>query len=202
MNCRIVAHGRPAPARPFISAGGRLFISILSRGKDSDVFYCITWWIAFKEFRDTKGNVGYWKALKRIKDPNVITVLFEDTASLAGLLFAFLGIFLGKLLNLPMLDGVASVLIGVLLGGVAIGLICQCKMLLIGESANPEVVHGVRALVEHDDSVTKIEDLLTMHFGPQDILVSLKVRFRENIDTRQLGDAVDRIEHRLREEND
>lgn len=166
----------------------------------SFVFDCTTWCIAFREFRRAKGNVNYREGLERVKDPSVITVLFEDTVSLAGLAFAFLGIFLGKLLNLPVLDGIASVLIGLLLGALAVGLVYQSKVLLIGEGANGEVVGCIRSVVEHDESVEEIKDLLTMHLGPQDILLNLKIRFRQNLDTRQLGESVDRLERNLRDQ--
>jgi cation diffusion facilitator family transporter len=161
-------------------------------------FNAVTWYFAFREFSQTKGEFGYGAALRRIKDPCAITVLLEDTASLIGLVLAFLGIVLGKFLGLPVLDGIASVLIGLLLGGVAVGLVYQSKMLLIGESANREVVDSLRSLVEQDESVAEIIDLLTMHFSPEDILVNLKVRFHENIDTRQIAEAVDRLEEALR----
>jgi divalent metal cation (Fe/Co/Zn/Cd) transporter len=130
----------------------------------------------------------------------VITVLSEDTASLAGLVFAFLGISLGKLLGLPALDGVASVLIGVLLGAVAVGLVYQSKALLSGESAHREVVDRIRATVEYDESVEGIKGLFSLHLSLRDILLNLKVRFRDDIDARQTGEAVDRLERRLRDE--
>ena len=163
----------------------------------SFVFNGITWWVAFKEFRQAKGNASYWQGLKRLKDPSIITVLLEETASLAGLALAFLGIFLGKHFDLPVLDGLASVLIGLLLSAVSIGLVYQSKVLLIGESVNCEVVDSIRSLLEEDESVEEIKDLLTMHLSPQDILLTLNVRFRDGFDTRQVGEAVERLKHRL-----
>ena len=79
------------------------------------VFEAVAWWIAFKAFRATKGELGYFEAVRRSKDPTLFTVLFEDSAAMLGLVVAFIGIALGQALDMPVLDGVASVLIGVIL---------------------------------------------------------------------------------------
>jgi cation diffusion facilitator family transporter len=165
----------------------------------SALFNGYTWVVAFREFRASKGPVSFREGVERAKDPSVITVLFEDSASLVGLVFAFLGIFLGSLFDAPYLDGVASILIGLLLGGVAVGLVNQSKTLLLGESANPEVVDDIRALVEGEGSVEELIDLLTMHFAPQDVLLNLKIHFRDDLSARDVEEAVDRLEQRIRD---
>src|SRR5690606_18225882 len=71
------------------------------------LFEGYSWSVALKEFRGTKGNLGYLQAVRESKDPTVFTVLFEDSAALLGLLFAFLGITGAKYLDMPVLDGVA-----------------------------------------------------------------------------------------------
>ncbi|HLJ92806.1 MAG TPA: cation diffusion facilitator family transporter [Gemmataceae bacterium] len=164
-------------------------------------FNGFTWAVAVKQFWVSKGNQGFWQAVRKAKDPTILTVLFEDSASLVGLVIAFLGIFLTRFFDLPALDGIASILIGVLLGGVAIGLVYQSKTLLAGESANEETVQSIRKLVQSDNAVEKIENLLTMHLSPEEILLNLKIRFRDGLPIRAVGEAVDRLEERLRAEH-
>jgi cation diffusion facilitator family transporter len=151
------------------------------------VFNAFTWAVALKQFLAGKGNESLWRGLQRVKDPSVLTILLEDSASLVGLAVAFLGLFLGDLFRAPALDGAASVIIGLLMGAVAVGLVYQSKTLLVGESANKEVVDDIRAQVEADPATEQVVDLLTMHFGPREILVNLKVRFRDGLGTRELG---------------
>ena len=102
------------------------------------IFEGTAWTIAYREFRRTKGHHAYIEAVQRAKDPSVVVVLFEDSAAMPGLMVAFVGIaqWTGSLY----FDGIASIIIGGLLIGTAIWLACETKGLLIGESANPEVV--------------------------------------------------------------
>lgn len=164
-------------------------------------FNGFTWAVAMKQFWAGKGRQRFWQAVRKTKDPTILTVLFEDSASLVGLVIAFLGIFLSRCFNLPALDGIASILIGLLLGGVAMGLVYQSKTLLAGESANEETVQSIRKLVRSDNSVEEIQDLLTMHLSPEEILLNLKIRFRNGLPIRAVGEAVDRLEEILRKEH-
>ncbi len=162
------------------------------------VFDGCTFAVAFRGFYKSKGEVAFWEGVRRVKDPSVLTVLLEDAASLVSVVIAFLGIFLGHRLSAPYLDGVASLLIGLLMGGVALGLVYQSKTLLVGESANEEVVAGVRAAVEADGAVDEIIDLLAMQLSPKDVLLNLKVRFHDGLSTHEVAAAVDRLEEALR----
>jgi cation diffusion facilitator family transporter len=167
----------------------------------SAVFNGFTWGVALREFLAEKGEITLWQALRQAKDPTILIVLFEDTASLVGLVIAFLGLYLAQRFDAPVLDGLASILIGLLLGGVAAGLVYQCKTLLVGESAKSDVVRSIRDLVTGDEAVEQIEDLLTMHLSPEDILLNLKVRFRGGLSTAAIGEAVDRLEQLLRDKH-
>jgi cation diffusion facilitator family transporter len=158
-----------------------------------------TWYVGWRAFRSGRGDGGLWHRLKRSKGPTVLAVLLEDTASLLGLLLAFLGVLLGSLLDMPRLDAAASVLIGLLLGAVALGLVYQCQTLLLGESANRDVQESIRTLAEKDGAVAEVIDLLTMHFGPQEILLNLRLRFRAGMTTEEMGEVVDRLEKAIRE---
>jgi divalent metal cation (Fe/Co/Zn/Cd) transporter len=137
--------------------------------------------VAVREFRKTKGARGWIEAVRVSKDPTVFTVLFEDTAAMAGLVVAFAGILAAQLLDLPVLDGVASVLIGLILALTAVLLAYECKGLLIGESASNRIVEGIRTTAAAAEGVARINEVLTMHLGPADVLVNVSVEFRDDI---------------------
>ncbi|MEL6652075.1 MAG: cation transporter dimerization domain-containing protein, partial [Bacteroidota bacterium] len=126
-------------------------------------------------------------------------VIFEDTAALLGLLIALGGIVLSQTLNQPIWDGVASVLIGLLLAGIAIFLTVETKALLIGEAAFPEVRESIAQIVDADDAVNNINPPMTMHMGPDDILLALDVEFKDELSADDIEAAIQRIEKSLKE---
>ena len=161
-----------APVKPFIN----YVVLILAM-----LFEGAAWFFAFKAFTRDKGKLGYIEAVKRGKDPSTFVVLFEDSAAMLGLMIAFLGIWLTQLTGIVYFDGIASILIGLLLAATAIWLAFETKGLLIGESANSWIVAGVRELVSSVDSVDRVNEVLTMHMGPEFILVNISVDFRDNL---------------------
>jgi len=162
-------------------------------------FEAAAWWIALKEFRRRKGHLGFFQAIRRSKDPALFTVLMEDTAAMLGLIAAFVGISLGQALDMPVLDGVASVAIGVILSLVAVFLSIECKGLLIGEGARSATVRGIRALVLARGGVLSINELLTMHLGPKDLLVTISVDFAPSLDSDDVEATVSAMEAEIKE---
>ena len=158
------------------------------------VFEAGAWWIAFREFRRSKGSLGYLAAVRRSKDPTVFTVLFEDSAAMLGLIAAFLGIALGQALDMPELDGVASIVIGVILALTAALLAYESKGLLIGEGADPQVVAGVREIVQTKQGIERVNELLTMHLGPQDVLLTLSLDFEDRLSAGDVEAAITELE--------
>jgi cation diffusion facilitator family transporter len=163
------------------------------------VFEAAAWWVAFKEFRSSKGDVGYLEAVRRSKDPTVFTVLFEDTAAMLGLIVAMIGIYLADTLNMPILDGVASIVIGVILGLTAVLLAYESKGLLIGEGARGAVVDGIRGIIDTDARIDHINEILTMHMGPQDVLLNLSIDFDSALDADTVQFAISELEARVKE---
>ncbi len=162
------------------------------------VFEAGAWWIALKEFRKEKGRLGYFKAVRRSKDPTVFTVLFEDTAAMLGLVVAFAGIALGEALEIPALDAVASILIGGILAVTAALLAYEIKGLLIGEGASPRVVTGVEKLLSEQPGIVRINQILTLHFGPQDVLLNLSLDFADGLSAGQVEEAISEFEQRIK----
>ena len=162
------------------------------------LFEAGAWWVAFKEFRKTKGEHGYFKAVQLSKDPAVFTVLFEDTAAMLGLLVAMCGIALGQWLDMPVLDGVASVIIGVILTMTAGLLAYESKGLLIGESAAPELQDALTGYLINLEGVNAVNECLTMHLGPQDILLNVSLDFADELQSSQVEALISRMEHEIK----
>lgn len=138
--------------------------------------------------------------LRMIDDPTVKTVFFEDSAALVGILLAFGGLGLHQLTGSSVWDGVASVLIGVLLAFVAYVLGRTNKGLLIGRQANPELVFGVRARLAEAPEVEAVVDLLTMLTGTDKVLLCARLDFRDELGSAELERACVRIDGELRAE--
>lgn len=136
---------------------------------------------AVKEFRRAKGDMGYFEAVHRGKDPSLFVVLFEDAAAMTGLLIALLGIALVQSTGILVFDGIASILIGILLGVTAIWLAYETKGLLIGESASKEARDTIQRIAQQVDAVEYVNEVLTMHMGPEYILVNISVDLKDNL---------------------
>jgi cation diffusion facilitator family transporter len=162
------------------------------------VFESVSAFFAFKAFRKELKGAGMFKTIKGSKDPTTFTVVFEDSAALAGLIVAFIGILLGDLLENPYLDGIASIVIGVILASVAVFLAYETKGLLIGEGVDPQTLASVRSIAAEDDAVQKVRKSLTMHFGPHDVLLALDVEFKPELSSKQIGEAINRVEGAIR----
>lgn len=165
------------------------------------VFEGTVWTIAWKEFRKVSRGRPFWEEVHASKDPTTFTVLFEDTAALLGLIFALVGIFLAHTLEMPVLDGAASICIGALLCGVAILLIIESKGLLLGESVDPDVRASVERLTSSDPDVEDLVRMTSMHIGPDIVLVNLNLAFRRGLETREIEAGVNRLEAALRAEH-
>jgi len=164
------------------------------------IFEGAAWLFAFKEFSRAKGKWGYIEAVKRGKNPNLFVVLFEDSAAMLGLAVAFLGVFLGQVTGNPVYDGAASVVIGLILGGTAIWLAYETKGLLIGESANPEIVHGIRILASSYPQVEAVNEVLTLHMGPEFILVNISLDFVDTVPAGEVEQILERLQKAIKEE--
>jgi cation diffusion facilitator family transporter len=166
------------------------------------VFEGASFTIALRRFlgRLSPGQ-SFWTELHRSKDPTVVTVLAEDSAALLGILVAASGVFLSARMGSAIPDGVASIVIGVLLASVATFLVYESRGLLIGESVDPRVAEAVRRMANEDPAVLSVGPPMTMHLGPEDVLLNLDLRFRPGLSTSEIEAAVERLERRVRDEH-
>jgi cation diffusion facilitator family transporter len=163
------------------------------------LFEGAAWLFAFREFTRAKGKWGYVEAIKRAKDPSIFVVLFEDTAAILGLMVAFAGITLTQLTGELWFDGAASIIIGLILVGTSIWLAYETKGLLIGESASRAVVEGIRGMVGSQVLVSHVNEVLTMHMGPDFILVNLSVDFVDRATADQVESAIGEMDKSIKQ---
>src|SRR5581483_136017 len=164
-------------------------------------FDLYSWRNAYRELRSRKDpNESIWDEIKGGKDPTVFTVFLEDSAGLFGILVAFLGIFLGRQLNNPYLDPIASMVIGFVLAGLAVFLGRESGALLVGERTNRARIKHLHEIITADPAVEKAGDLLTMQLGPEQVLLNVNIQFRRGLTLEQLETAIERIESRVRNE--
>lgn len=163
------------------------------------VFAGISFIISIMKFIERCRRKKFWNNLRNRKDPALFVIIFEDGAALAGLFIAFLGVFLRNYFQLPVLDGVASILIGLVLAIVAVILITESRHLLIGKSAYKEKVQGIYDIVNSDNDVYKLYKPLTMRMEPGEVLLALDVNFKTEISSEQIILAVQSLEKKIME---
>jgi len=165
------------------------------------VFEGASWVVSFRQFRAASGKNELYDAFVRSKDPPSFMVLFEDSAALLGILLAAAGTFGSASLGMPMLDGVASILIGLVLAGVAMLLARESKSLLIGEPAERELVDSILQDAAGVRGVVRANGALTSHLSPDDIVVSLSLEFEDRLCVPELEEVVREIERVVREKH-
>ena len=163
------------------------------------VFEGFSWWVAFREFQKSKGDMGWIEATRISKDPVIFTVFFEDSAAMAGLIVALIGVFAAQTLGIPELDAVASIVIGMILAGTAALLAFETKGLLLGEAASASVLHGIHAKVKANPDIKSINEFLTMHMGPRDILLNLSLDWRDDASADQVEATVSQLEKEIKD---
>ena len=155
---------------------------------------------AVREFNKSRGKerLGFWQEVSMSKDPGLFAVIYEESAAITGLSIALLGVFLGHYYNNPLFDALASILIGCVLVIVAITMVKESKGLLVGESADKNIVKGIYDLVNAEPLVKTLYFPLTMHLAPNEILLALDVEFNKEMTVDQLFDTIDQLEIRIK----
>lgn len=163
------------------------------------LFEAGAWGVAYKEFNKWRGKQSAWEAIKHGKDPTLYVVLFEDTAAMLGIIVALAGVFLASATGIAAFDAVASIVIGLILGTTAWLLAYETKGLLIGESARKEVVDGIKELVLGMPQILHVNEVLTLHMGPDYILVNLTVDFQDSCNAGEMEQVVARLDREIKQ---
>jgi cation diffusion facilitator family transporter len=164
------------------------------------VFEGFAWYFAWKEFNTVRGDRGYYEAVRKEKNPTTFVVLFEDSAAMLGLIVAFVGIAVGQWTGLYILDGIASIIIGIILGVTATWLAYETKGLLIGESADPRIVEGITQITTEHSAIYGINEILTMHMGPDFILVNLSLDFKDSLKISNIEDDISGLTKKIKQD--
>lgn len=156
--------------------------------------------IAAKEFNKARGHLLWWDAIVKSKDPSSFLVLFEDGAAVLGLFIVFVLMLCSHAFNLPYLDGVASVLVGLLLVFVSLILARESRSLLMGEGIAPETQQKIKMLAEKDEAVVKVSNILSTYESPEEVVLMLIIAFKPDLDTEDITTAIERIRKRIKEQ--
>lgn len=144
-------------------------------------------------------TTGWWKFIKESKQPELPVVLLEDLGALVGLVFALTGVTLAVVTGEPRFDGLGSIVIGLLLGVIAVILAIELRSLLIGESASPKDAAAIKDAIARTDGLEEVFHIRTLHTGPDDLLIAAKVKLRADLGFAQVVDAINRTEANIRE---
>jgi cation diffusion facilitator family transporter len=157
-----------------------------------------SWWIAHYRFATTKGDMSYWEAVRRSKDPPTFLVLFEDSAALLGLVLAFIGTLAASYLRAPLYDGIASIAIGLVLAGVGAVIGRETKGLLIGERGSSRLEHAILEIAAAEEGIEHANGILTFQLGPHHVVATLSLEFADRLRTPEIETIVKRLEQRIR----
>lgn len=154
--------------------------------------------VAWKEFQKSRGTQSYGQALFEGKDPVIPVVLLEDTAALVGLLVALVAVLITWLTGSGVADGIGSILIGVLLCVIGLVLAKDTRSLLIGEGVGREVREETIAIAQGVEGVARVRQFLSLHLGPESVLLALKVQFAPGLSLAEVEAVTDRLEDAIR----
>jgi cation diffusion facilitator family transporter len=153
-----------------------------------------------KQFVRTKGDAGFVDAFRNTKDPSMRLLIVQNTLDIVGASLAFLGIMLSQITGIYLFDGVGSIIVGCMLVGTALWQISRIKSLLIGQSADDYIVQGIRELVAHQGEVRDIEEVTTLHMGPEYVLVNLRLKFADTAYVQDIERVNFSLEHQIRDQ--
>lgn len=165
----------------------------------SFVFESTSWYFGWKAFSKERRGRGVIEVIHSTKDPTSFSVLLEDSAALLGLVIAALGIFLSQSFKQPYFDGGASIVIGILLCGIATVMVYESRGLLIGEGVDHKTLQELRAIVTGDNDVAHVQHLHTIYQGPRTVLLVIELRFHDSISAVDIRKAVRRLEDKIQE---
>ena len=158
------------------------------------VFEGVSWWFGWETFARVRKSRPIWATVVASKDPTSFIVLFEDSAALIGIAIAAIATYLSWTLGLPWIDGMGSILIGVVLALVSVLLARESKELLIGERASPRLTDDLRKTVEADPCVLAVVDITTTQMAPDQVIAALSVEIDQSLQVPQVEKLIRRIE--------
>lgn len=169
-----------------------LFLSLIFEGT--------SFIIAIKAFNQTRNGMGWWAAIVKSKDPSSFLVVFEDGAAVAGLIIVMILMWFSHSMQIPELDGLASVIVGLLLVFVSFILARESRSLLMGEGIASETRDKITRLAEKDAAVVKVKNILSTYQSPEEVILMLIIDLEEHLDTEEITEAIQRIRTDIKNE--
>jgi cation diffusion facilitator family transporter len=163
------------------------------------VFEGTTYWIASRAFEKQRGTMPFFEAATRSRDPPSFLVLFEDAAAVLGIFIAFAGIAAAQSLDIPQLDGAASIGIAAVLAATAIFLARECKGLLIGEPARAQTLQSIRSIAQGLPGVDRLGRLITAHLAPEQVVAILEIDFADRLSAPEVQDLSRKLERLVKQ---
>jgi cation diffusion facilitator family transporter len=166
----------------------------------SFVFICVPAFTALRGFNKERGKERFWKAFRESRNPSVFITLLSDIGDLTGILIAFAGIYLSHRYQNPVYDGVASILIGIVLIVISIMLVMESKSLLMGESIGRKTMQQIIVLAEADKAVRKVKKHFSIYLAPEEIVLQMIIGFKKNLSVQEITESIDRLNEEIKKE--
>jgi cation diffusion facilitator family transporter len=181
--------------RPDISGNQTWNYSVLAV---AFVFTIISLIASLRKFNTERGEFAFWEAIRESKDPSLFTVLLGEIGDAAGLIIAFLGVFLGHVFHNPYYDGIASMVIGVFLILISLLLVRESRSLLMGETPSRKTLRKIIEIAEADPSIIKVKKHYSVYLAPEEIVLQLIASFKNDLTTEEITDAIKRISRTIK----
>ena len=156
-----------------------------------------SWLVSLRQFNKVKGTLGYYEAFRRSKDPPLFMVLFEDSAALVGIAIAAVGIALAAHFDMPLADGISSILIGLVLACTSTLLARESKSLLIGERADSRLIKSILEIANQACAPSHANGVLTLQLAPDEIMAAMSFEFDDALTAPQIEEMIADIERRI-----
>ncbi len=163
----------------------------------SFLFEGYSWVVSLRQFNKIKGDLGYYEAFRKSKDAPLFMVLFEDSAALIGIVIAAVGIGLAANFDLPLADGISSILIGLVLACTSTLLARESKSLLIGEKADGALIKSILDIANAACGTSRANGVLTIQMAPDEIMAAMSFEFDDALTAPQIEEMIADIEHRI-----
>jgi cation diffusion facilitator family transporter len=165
----------------------------------SFVFICIPAVTALRSFNKERGKEHFWKAFRESRNPSIFITLLSDIGDLTGILIAFAGVYLSHRFQDPVYDGVASILIGIVLIIISIMLVMESKSLLMGESVSRKTMQQIIALAETDPAVLKVKKHFSIYLAPEEIVLQMIIGFKRNLTAHEITVSISRLNGQIKQ---
>jgi cation diffusion facilitator family transporter len=162
------------------------------------VFTIISLVASWRKFNRERGQIPFWEAIEESKDPSLFTVLLGEIGDAAGLIIAFVGVLLGHIFLNPYYDGIASMVIGVVLIFISLVLVRESRSLLMGETPNLKTLRKIITIAEADPSIVKVKKHYSVYLAPEEVVLQLIATFRQDLTTEEITDAIKRVSTTIR----